>query len=173
MGRIGWVGGVWNGVKLSDGAAACKSRELFLADGSTRTGVTVEIAPDAGHNLACFAGTSGNALLDDGVAGNSSTNICTFTIGGLLPDEPYTLHLYATQKAKFSVGGVDAAADRYWFSRTACDHAQAKVVADSNGKIVGTFRSYAEGQGVSFNGLQIAGAAFGQYIPRMTLILFR
>ena len=173
VGRIGWAGGVWNGVKLSDGAAACKSRELFLADGSTRTGVTVEIAPDAGHNLACFAGTSGNALLDDGVAGNSSTNICTFTIGGLLPDEPYTLHLYATQKAKFSIGGVDAAADRYWFSRTACDHAQAKVVADSTGRIVGTFRSYAEGQGVGFNGLQIAGAAFGQYIPRMTLIIFR
>ena len=172
-GRIGWTGGVWNGVKLQDGAVGCKSKELFIADGSTRTGVTVEIAPGDGNGLVCLAGTSGNTLLDDGVVGDNSTNICTYTIGGLLPNETYTLYLYATHNARFTVGGTDAVVDRYWFSNTACDHAQVKVAADSNGKIIGTFRSHADGQSVAFNGLQVAGAAFAPYIPRMTLILFR
>ena len=158
---------------MQDGAVGCKSKELFIADGSTRTGVTVEIAPGDGNGLVCLAGTSGNTLLDDGVVGDNSTNICTYTIGGLLPNETYTLYLYATHNARFTVGGTDAVVDRYWFSNTACDHAQVKVAADSNGKIIGTFRSHADGQSVAFNGLQVAGAAFAPYIPRMTLILFR
>ena len=172
-GRIGWTDGMWNGVKLSSGAAGCKSKELFATDGSTRTGVTVEIVPGVGHDLACAAGSSGNALLDDGVVGDSSTEICTFTIGGLLPGETYALYLYATQNARFTVGGTDVTADRYWFSNAAHDHAQARVAADANGKIVGTFRSYGEGQSVKFSGIQVAGTAYAPYIPRMTLILFR
>ena len=172
-GRIGWTDGMWNGVKLTDGSAGCKSKELFAANGSTRTGVTVEITPGDGHDLACAAGSSGNALLDDGVVGDSSTEICTFTIGGLLPGETYALYLYATQNARFTVGGTDVTADRYWFSNAARDHAQARVAADANGKIVGAFRSYGEGQSVKFCGIQVAGTAYAPYIPRMTLILFR
>ena len=172
-GRIGWTDGMWNGVKLTDGSAGCKSKELFAANGSTRTGVTVEITPGDGHDLACAAGSSGNALLDDGVVGDSSTEICTFTIGGLLPGETYALYLYATQNARFTVGGTDVTADRYWFSNAARDHAQARVAADANGKIVGAFRSYGEGQSVKVCGIQVAGTAYAPYIPRMTLILFR
>jgi len=173
VGRVGWAGGVWNGVKLEDGAASCQSRELVMADGSTRTGVTVEIAPGGGIGLACLAGTSGNALLDDGVAGDSGAEICTFTVGGLIPGEAYTLYLYATQNAVFTVGGTDAAVDRYWFSNTACDHARMKAVADSDGKIVGTFRSSDEGQIAVFSGLQIVCAAFAPYIQSGTVIVIR
>ena len=164
---------MWNGVKLSNGAAGCKSKELFAADGSTRTGVTVEVVPAAEHDLVCTAGSSGHALLDDGVVGDNSTNICTFAIGGLLPGETYALYLYATQNARFTVGGTDVTANRYWFSNAARDHAQAQVAADANGKIVGTFRSYGDGQSVTFSGIQIAGAAYAPYIPRGTLILFK
>ena len=172
-GRIGWTDGMWNGVKLSNGAAGCKSKELFAADGSTRTGVTVEVVPAAEHDLVCTAGSSGHALLDDGVVGDNSTNICSFTIGGLLPGETYALYLYASQNARFTVGGTDVTVNRYWFSNAAYDHAQARVAADANGKIVGTFRSYGEGQSVTFSGIQIAGAAYAPYIPRGTLILFK
>jgi hypothetical protein len=189
-GRVGFAGETWNGVAAADGAANVESRQLYLSDGTHRTGVQLAIARGAGEVAASATNiatdTAAGALFADGIVSTTSTDTYSFTLTGLLPNTSYECYFYSRAltnappatsasvvRGKFTVDGATATSDKTWFADSFGDYARLDVRSNADGEVTGTFRSASATDSAFWCGLQILGSGFGRYVPKGSTIIFR
>ena len=116
--------------------------------------------------VAADSGSTGCALLDSG-----ASDSCSFTVSKLTPNAAYTLYLYGTGDAAFTVGGETKSLDGLWF-RTDYEpcFVRFEATADANGEISGSFAATATGD--AFSGLSLVGE-FPEYIPGAFVLMLR
>ena len=148
----------WNALP----AGATKVENCREADGTTPRNVTVALS----GAVSAASGSSGCAMLDTGTAGS-----CTFSVSKLTPNAAYTLYLYGTGDAAFTVGGETKGLDGLWFrSDYEPCFARFEATADSSGEISGTFAASATGD--AFSGLSLVGE-FPEYVPGAFVLVVR
>ncbi len=161
-GREGWSDWTaWNALRTGT-AASATVENCREADGTTPRNVTVTLS----GAVAAASGSTGCAMLDTGTADS-----CTFTVSKLTPGAAYTLYLYGTGDAAFTVGGETKSLDGLWF-RTDYEpcFARFETTADANGEIAGSFAASATGD--AFSGLSIVGE-FPEYVPGAFVMVLR
>lgn len=182
-GRVGFAGETWNGVRVADGSSNVESRQLYLSDGTDRTGVQMTVVRADGEIAASASGTATDtmaaSLFTDGIVSSNTTDAYSFALTGLLPDTIYELYFYSRAldgatvvNGVFEVCGADVTATRTWFAGEGGDYARINARSDANGAISGTFRSASEASAF-WNGLQILGPGFTPYVAKGTIIIFR
>ncbi|MBR3087333.1 MAG: hypothetical protein IKH04_13130 [Kiritimatiellae bacterium] len=159
----------WNALRPGDSAAAAveNCRE---ADGTTRRNVTVAL--ERSSPGAAASGATGCAMLDTGVSSTGAADATAFTVSGLVPGAAYTLYLYGTGDAAFTVGGESKGLEGQWL-RSDCEPCFARfdAAADASGKIAGSFAA-STAEGAAFSGLSIVGE-FPQYAPSAFTLVIR
>lgn len=157
-GRIGWAEPRWNAMVV--GGTEASKQNLRMADG-VRSTMTLAIT-HGGAAIATGARESDVALLTSGVRSENTSDVYTFTLGGLTPNAAYRLCLYGRaidknqSRPQFTVGGTTTYADGTWFQRGIADLGIIDAKADANGEIIGTFKSSGQTT-VDFFGLQVGG----------------
>ena len=153
----------WNALP----AGAAKVENCREADGTTPRNVTVTLS----GAVAAASGDTGCDLLDTGAASSGASDSCSFTVAKLTPNAAYTLYLYGTGDAAFTVGGETKGLDGLWF-RTDYEpcFARFEATADANGEISGTFEATATGD--AFSGLSLVGE-FPEYVPGAFVLVVR
>ena len=189
-GRVGFAGETWNGVAAADGAANVESRQLYLSDGTNRTGVQLAVQRDDGEVAASAANlatdTAAAALFADGIVSTNSTDTYSFTLTGLLPNTSYECYFYSRAltnappatsasivRGMFTAGGATATSENTWFADSFGDYARLDVRSNADGEITGSFRSVSATDSAFWCGLQILGPGFAPYIPKGSTIIFR
>ncbi len=170
-GREGWSDWtVWNA--LRPGAAASASVENCReADGTTPRNVTLALTRSSGA-ISTASGSTGCAMLDTGAASVGAGDAYAFTLSKLVPGASYTLYLYGTGNASFTIGGETKALEGQWFRTDyAPCFAQFAATADANGTVSGTFAA-SSATGAVFSGLTVVGD-FPDYIPEAFILVVR
>ena len=189
-GRVGFAGETWNGVAAADGAANVESRQLYLSDGTHRTGVQLAVVRGEGEVAASAANlatdTAAGALFADGIVSTNKADTYSFTLTGLLPNTDYECYFYSRAltnappatsesivRGMFTAGGGTATSENTWFADSFGDYARLDVRSNADGEIAGTFRSASATDSAFWCGLQILGPGFGPYVPKGAVIIFR
>ncbi len=189
-GRVGFAGETWNGVAAADGTANIESRQLYLSDGTHRTGVQLAVQREEETVAASAANlatdTAAAALFADGIVSTNSTDTYAFTLTGLLPNTSYECYFYSRAltntppatsesivRGMFTAGGATATSENTWFADSFGDYARLDVRSNADGEITGSFRSVSATGSAFWCGLQILGPGFGPYIPKGSTIIFR
>ncbi len=161
-GREGWSDWTaWNALRTGT-AASATVENCREADGTTPRNVTVTLS----GAVAAASGSTGCAMLDTGTADS-----CTFTVAKLTQNAAYTLYLYGTGDAAFTVGGETKFLDGLWFrSDYEPCFARFETTADANGEITGSFAASATGD--AFSGLSIVGE-FPEFVPSAFVMVLR
>ena len=159
----------WNALRPGSGATAA-AEDCREADGSTRRNVTVALERSSAG--AAASGATGCAMLDTGVSSTGAADATAFTVSKLVPGAAYTLYLYGTGDAAFTVGGETKGLEGQWL-RADCEPCFARfdAAADASGKIAGSFAA-ASAEGAAFSGLSIVGE-FPEYVPNAFVIVVR
>ena len=172
-GRIGWANPRWNAMVV--GGTEATKQNLRMADG-VRSTVTLAIT-HGGEAIATGVRESDVALLTSGIRSENTTDVYTFTLGGLTPQATYRLCLYGRaidqnqSRPQFTVGSTTTYADGTWFQKGIADLGIIDAKADANGEIIGTFRSSGQTT-VDFFGLQVGGS-FTEAPPSGMFILLK
>ena len=171
-GREGWSNWTaWNALRpgTASSASVDNCRE---ADGDTPRNVSLSLTRSSGAAIAAASGSTRCALLDAGAASTGTGDAYAFAITDLTPNAAYTLYLYGTGDALFTVGSESKAPDGLWFrSDYEPCFARFEATADANGAIAGTFAASSE-NGAAFGGLTILGE-FPDYNPEAFVITIR
>ena len=116
--------------------------------------------------------STGCAMLDTGAASVGAGDAYAFTLSKLVPGASYTLYLYGTGDASFTIGGETKALEGQWFRTDyAPCFAQFAATADANGTVSGTFAA-SSATGAVFSGLTVVGD-FPDYIPEAFILVVR
>lgn len=177
----GRVGGpdetTWNALEVEADARQAASRQLRLADGRGRTGVIVTLQDATSGILRTRLEEGGHALQGDGVLSDGSSDVCAFTVSGLLPGASYDFWLYSHDAAggpgRFTLQGGAASSTHPWFNAEGGDCALISATANEEGVVTGTFCGSAPDKSAVFTGLQIAGPGFGVYKPKGVALYIR
>lgn len=171
-GREGWSDWTaWNALRPGADASSASVDNCREADGDTKRNVAFALTRSSGAAIAAASGSTGCALLDAGAASTGTDDAYAFTVSKLTPNAAYTLYLYGTGDALFTVDGETKGLDGLWF-RTDYEpcFARFEATADANGEISGTFAATATGD--AFSGLSLVGE-FPEFVPSAFVISIR
>lgn len=171
-GREGWSDWTrWNALRPGSSASA-SVENCREADGTTPRNVALSLARSSGAVISAASGETGCDLLDTGVSSTGDADGYSFTLSKLTSGAAYTLYLYGTGDAAFTVGGETKALEGQWF-RTDYEpcFARFEATADANGEIAGTFAA-SSASGAAFSGLTLVGE-FPEYVPSAFIITLR
>ena len=171
-GREGWSDWTrWNALRPGSSASA-SVENCREADGTTPRNVALSLARSSGAAISAASGATGCDLLDTGVSSTGDADGYSFTLSKLTSGAAYTLYLYGTGDAAFTVGGETKALEGQWFR---ADYepcfARFEATADANGEIAGTFAA-SSASGAAFSGLTLVGE-FPEYVPSAFIITLR
>ena len=167
-GREGW-GTEWNA--LHPGAASSAIAKNCSEDDGTKRNVSMSITRSSGAAIATANPQTGCAMLDSAVASTGAGDAYAFTISRLEPNAAYSLYLYGTGDASFTVGGETKGLEEPWCAKETDVLARFDVTADANGEVSGIF-SATSASGATFGGLTIVGE-FPTYTPPGMMLILR
>lgn len=185
QGRVGWSGQTWTETaRVEDALAVCGIYASTKAS-TQRTGAAFTLTRNAGAPQISALGMG--TLMDAGVVSGNADDVYTFTLTGLLPDEPYTLYLYGLNVengdgvARFACGDVVATPSLSWFTddylgrglNKTCDTAVLRARSDADGTLTCTFATTSATNPVAFCGLQVEGRGFTKYLAPGTFLTIR